>query len=342
MNRTIGLSQITIVVSVSAVIIATVAVVYLSQVLVEKGSVPMAVQADSTTLQQYQVSKLAAEIQKIRSDTQGSLFWLKMIALFVTVGGAIGGYLVGQSRATQARISFEDRKNVDSVYQSIIQELSSNAPLLRAAAGVKLGSILESFPAEWHVRTERQEQLIKLTKQVIASALAIEENNTVLKTLTISLVLHKPWKNDAKEETRQYSDVRGVDLSGAQAKDAYWARADFSYTDFYRAEMQRNSFRKSILRSAQFRDAKLNEAVLVDSDCEGANFKFADLRKADLSGANLRKVSFEEAHVYNCVLTGAVFGDNPEYQVDISENGDNSQMISFSEWIGANGHQISD
>jgi len=55
----------------------------------------------------YEISKLDAEIRQIRSDTGGSLFALKVIALFVTVGGAVGGYLIGQSRTTQARISRE-------------------------------------------------------------------------------------------------------------------------------------------------------------------------------------------------------------------------------------------
>src|SRR5262245_32493089 len=45
----------------------------------------------------YEISKLDAEIRQIRSDTSGSLFVLKLIALFVTVGGAVGGYLIGQS-----------------------------------------------------------------------------------------------------------------------------------------------------------------------------------------------------------------------------------------------------
>ncbi|MGH7998554.1 MAG: pentapeptide repeat-containing protein [Brasilonema sp.] len=338
MTRKVGLTQLTIVVLVVVLIFATVTIVYLSQILVERGAIPINVQANSTTKQQYEISKVAAEIQRIRSDTQGSLFWLKMIALFVTVGGAVGGYLIGQSRATQARISFEDRKNVDLAYQSIVQELSSEAPLLRAAAAVKLGSILESFPAEWNVSEKRQLQLVQLTKQIIASALAIEENDKVLKTLTISLMFHKPWEKCVGEK-KQYSDVRGQDLSGVKAIDSYWARADFTYTDFYRAQLQNSSFRKSILCSAQFRDAKLNEAVLADSNCEEANFKFADLRNADFSRANLRKASFEGAHVFGCILVKAEFGDNPEYLVDISENGDNSQMISFSEWLKANSYQ---
>src|SRR5437879_2333203 len=78
----------------------------------------------------YEISKLDAEIRQIRSDTGGSLFALKMIALFVTVGGAVGGYLIGQSNTTKARISFEDRKNVDEVFQSIIQELAHESPIL--------------------------------------------------------------------------------------------------------------------------------------------------------------------------------------------------------------------
>ena len=43
-----------------------------------------------TAKDSYEISKLDAEIRKIRSDTAGSLFALKVIALFVTVGGAVG------------------------------------------------------------------------------------------------------------------------------------------------------------------------------------------------------------------------------------------------------------
>jgi len=46
-------------------------------------------------ISRYEVERLKAQIKQIRSDTAGSLFWLKMVALFVTVGGAVGGYLVG-------------------------------------------------------------------------------------------------------------------------------------------------------------------------------------------------------------------------------------------------------
>ena len=159
--------------------------------LTEQERMRLVSQISGSTRDKYEISKLDAEISQIRSETAGSRFALNLIALFVTVGGAAGGYLIGQSSATQARIEFDDRKNVDTVYQTIVQELSADAEILRAAAAVKLGSILKSFPAEWHVSGPRKKQLIELTKQVLAAALAIEENKKVLKTISINLRLHK-------------------------------------------------------------------------------------------------------------------------------------------------------
>ncbi len=137
MNKNIGLSQLTIIGLVIIVLIAIVTIVFLSQELVEKDAFTP-VMNESNLKEVREIDKLAAEVKQIRSDTAGSLFWLKMIALFVTVGGAVGGYLIGQSNITHKRIAFENRKEVDSVYQSIVQELSDVKPILRAAATVKL------------------------------------------------------------------------------------------------------------------------------------------------------------------------------------------------------------
>jgi cell division protein FtsB len=247
-----------------------------------------------------EIAKLAAEIYQLRSDTSGSLFWLKMIALFVTVGGAVGGYLLGLSRTTQQKLEFEDRKNVDQVYHAIIQELSQPQPILRATAAVKLGSILESFPKEWAVKGAAKNQIIKRTKQVLAAALAIESDEKVLKTITIALPLHKPWKDLPEEKAKEkYGDMSGLDLSSAKAKDAYWARVDFSYADFYKAELQGASFRNAILNDAQFRESQLQNGVLIEADCKGANFKMADLSGADFTGAkNLDAAKFNQT-IYN-------------------------------------------
>ena len=182
MKRNSGLNQLEIVLVVLAIFVASTGIVYWAQAVVEQNAIPAT--GTASTKDQFQMAKIAAEIRQIRSDTTGSLFWLKMIGLFVTVGGAVGGYLVGQNAATRARIDFEHRKDVEAAYQAIVQELSNDSPLLRAAAVVKLGMLLRSFPHEWNVEEDRRKQLIDLTKRVLAASLSIEKDATVLKALT--------------------------------------------------------------------------------------------------------------------------------------------------------------
>jgi len=300
--------------------------VYGTQYLVDKDIVVSSKELADKKVE-YEITKLDAEISKIRSDTSGSLFWLKLIALFVTVGGAVGGYLLGQSRTTLARLDFENRKNVDEVYQSIVQELADESPILRAAAAVKLGSVLKSFPVEWTVIEARKRQMVELTKQVLAAALSIEDNPKVLKTLTISLALDKSdlGNNRAK--------LQAVDLSGARASDAYWADCDFTYADFYAADLSKVSFRRSLLQGTQYRESNLQQAVFNEAICQKTSFKLADLRGASFREATLEYVSFENAKVYNVAMEGATLVNVLDCEVDISENGDGSVVISVQEWL---------
>lgn len=321
-----GLSSLSIFSLVSALFFLILLVTYGAQYLTDRAIVVTSDQlSDKKT--EYEITKLEAEISQIRSDTAGSLFWLKLIALFVTVGGAIGGYLIGQSRATQAKLDFENRKNVDEVYQSIVRELADESPILRAASAVKLGSVLKSFPSEWNVSDIRKVQLIQLTKQVLAASLSIETDKKVLKTLTINLALHKSNSND------ELVNVEGIDLSGAKAEDAYWARCNFKYTDFYAANLSRASFRKSNLIGAQFRESNLTNAVFAESDCSNTNFKMADLRGASFEKANLNFANFELAKVHSVSLLAANLKNITDCKVDISKEGDGSQLVSISDWL---------
>ena len=326
MRKSPGLSDRTIAALVLLVLAAVIAVVYLSQVIVEKGAFsPVTGSVDLK--QQREVDKLDAEIRQIRSDTGGSLFWLKLAGVFVTVGTAVGGYLLGQSRNTHKRLELEKWNNVNALYQGIVQELSSDSKLLRAAAAAKLGKFLQSFPTEWDLTPQRHEELRDLTKKVLSASLAIETEPKVLKTLTIAIALSDP--------SQELGDLHQVDLSGAHAEDAYWARIDFTDADFYRADLTRASLRKSVLTRAQFRDTKLNDAVLADASCEAANVKSTDLRGADLSGAMLKKASFEGAKVFGVKLDPATtFGENPDHEVDVSELGNGSETISTAQWLG--------
>jgi uncharacterized protein YjbI with pentapeptide repeats len=331
LNKILTLNALTVGILVVTLLIVIFLLVDNRQQKAVEGLVPpIPEKSPGNAKEPFEIAKLRAEIEQIRSDTSGSLFWLKLIAVFVTVGGAVGGYLLAQTRASRDRIEFEDRKNVDLAYQSIVQELSSAAPLLRAAAAVKLGSILSAFPSEWKVSEERKLQLQQLTKDVLAAALATEENEKVLKTITIAIAQHKNIGTNFVD----LADLRGIDLSGAKAADAYWAKADFTYADFFKADLHGASFRKSILRGAQFRESILTNAVFCDADCCETNFKFADLRNVDFTGAKLSRVNFEEAKVYGVKLTKAIIEISDEFvKVDKSPNGDGIKLITVGQWL---------
>ena len=358
--------SLTIALSVVGLLVVVLGLVYFSQYMIERDALSPA--ADPAELRELrEVDKLSAEIRQIRSDTGGSLFWLKLVGVLVTVGGAVGGYLIGQSRSTRKRIEFEDRRKVDELYQQMVVELASPSELLRTAAAVKLGELLRAFPQEWQVSDSRRDELVQLTKQVLAASLAIEEEAKVLKTLTIQVVLHQPWADDEEATRRchpwddsaepvsksEYGDLRGADLSNARADDAYWARVDFTDADLYKATLKDASFRNAILVRAQFRETFFEGAVLAGADCEGANFKLADLSGADLSNANLRDARFEDSDLRNvdftgarlsgtkflepkvagAIIAGAVF-DGAEGQVDLSpKDRGPKKLVSVSEWI---------
>lgn len=319
------LTQPVIVLVVLLVLAVMLVMSFLLQSRAERGALSPIVAGGSSARELREIDKLDAEIKQIRSDTGGSLFWLKMAGLFVTVGAAVGGYLIGQAKTTKDRLDFEHRQSVDATYHALIQELSVDTPLLRVASAMRLGKLLESPPVEWRVSDDRREELSRLTKQVLAASLAIEKEEKVLKALTIALGLHT--------EESEHADLRELDLSGAKAKDAYWARIDFRYADFYRADLTDASLRKALLDGAQFRQTILANAVLTEASCEGATFKLADLRGANLDGAKLRGATFENVRVFGASLVGAEIGQNPDGQVDISPEGDASKTMPVGEWL---------
>lgn len=341
-----GLSLPLIILLVIVTLVGLVLIVSISQFVVEQNALTPLAEVDTTTLrEQREIDKLAAEIRQIRSDTAGSLFWMRLIAVFVTVGGAIGGFLLGQSRNTRMRLDFEQTKTVEEVYQSIIQKLSDESPLLRASAIVKLGTILREFPIEWRVSNDEinqriEAQIVQHTKDVLANALAIEENTRVLKAITINLIKHRLVDDETGNPIPRpnsgdpYNDARGLDLSFAQAEDAYWAWTDFSGSDFFKAELSMTSFRGSILKYAQFREACLRKTVFKDSICEGTNFAHADLREADFSRASLKGVNFDGAKIAGAKFAEATIQDTSlDVMVNASTEEENEELVSLRDWL---------
>ena len=318
--RRIGLTQPVVIALVVLVLVATLAIAFLLQLQAERNALTP-VGGGASVREQREIDKLNAEIKQIRSDTGGSLFWLKMAGLFVTVGAAVGGYLVGQSRNTrerleaeqqvaQERLEFEHRQNIDTTYHSIVEELTVASPLLRAASAMKLGKLLQAPPVEWHLTPERERELGDLTEQILAAALAIETEPKVLKALTIALALHTP--------DSEAGDLRSLDLSGARAADAYWARIDFRYADFYR---------RADLTDASLRSAAAERAVPEASSgtpCSRTG-RGRELQARPRRGSHRRRTAaanFEDVRVFGARLDGAS-ASNPDcgrrlYTVDVT------------------------
>jgi len=59
----------------------------------------------------------------------------------------------------------------------------------------------------------------------------------------------------------------------------------------------------------------------------------ADLRGVSFEKASLNSVNFEYAKVHSISLTDAQIEKTPDCQVDISEKGDGSQLISVRTWL---------
>jgi hypothetical protein len=327
-------------VTVVIVLAAVMAAGYVLQAFVQHDALTSPGGSTAGLKEQREVDKLTAEVKQIRSDTGGSLYWLKLAAVFVTVGAGVGGYLIAHSRSTRERLAAEDRRTelrlaferrgqVDAAYQAMVLELSSPSAILRANAAMKLGKVLQAPPVEWQLEDERRDEIWSLTKQLLAASLAIETEPKVLKALTIAVALH------ATED--EHGDLRSLDFSLAKASDAYWARIDFRYADFYRADLTGASLRKAKLGGAQFRETVLARAVLAEAKCEKANFKFTDLRHADLSGADLTGASFESAKVHGVLLTGATLDALADHDVDLSERGDGSDVVNVQDWVSRSG-----
>ena len=100
MTRTWRLNEsLTIALSVVGLLVVVLGLVYFSQYMIERDA--LSPSADPAALREVrEIDKLSAEIRQIRSDTGGSLFWLKLVGVLVTVGRS-GGRLPRRRRAVR-------------------------------------------------------------------------------------------------------------------------------------------------------------------------------------------------------------------------------------------------
>jgi len=119
-------------------------------------------------------------------------------------------------------------------------------------------------------------------------------------------------------ETDDSEVQNGLDLSGADLRDANLFRADLRGASLFRAN----------LIEADLRGASLFRANLIEADLFRADLREADLREADLSEADLSRADLREVNLSEAVMTdskglseeqksdfiqrGAIFKDSPE------------------------------
>ena len=130
-------------------------------------------------------------------------------------------------------------------------------------------------------------------------------------------------------------DLRGLNLRGADLREADFTLSDLRGADFTGANLRRADFREADLRKVNLRNADLGladlrHANLRKADLRDANFAWAKLQLANLQEADLRGVDIENqaslqyvgisaSHLYSgrkttrADLTGAIRTDSDFY-----------------------------
>lgn len=145
--------------------------------------------------------------------------------------------------------------------------------------------------------------------------------------------------------TLRETDLRGADLSGANLRNAELRRANLSQAKLVGADLSGANLRWADLSGASLRWADLSEAKLSGANLRGADLSCANLLNAslvysDLTQSNLIEVDWMGADLSGATLTGAKMHEVLRYGlkteglicewVDLSENGDRSQIYRLS------------
>ena len=118
--------------------------------------------------------------------------------------------------------------------------------------------------------------------------------------------------SDLRNANLSWADLRKANLSGADLSDADLHSSDLrnanlSNTVLNRAKLWCTSLSNSNLNSADLIWADLRGADLHSSDLRNANLSWAALRQADLSNTNLKDANIDNADLFNTDLLGAKY-----------------------------------
>lgn len=104
-------------------------------------------------------------------------------------------------------------------------------------------------------------------------------------------------KNGLECADLRETDLRRLDLSGANLRHAWLNSVDFRNTILDSADLRGAKLNRSVLWHASLKNADLRGADLSDTDCWSASFKGANLENANLRDAHLIDTDIADFHV---------------------------------------------
>lgn len=135
------------------------------------------------------------------------------------------------------------------------------------------------------------------------------------------------------------ADLNGADFSGTDLRQANLCQVNLSGANLSGANLRWADLSGANLRGADLNEAKLSGANLYGANLSNANLTNASLVHADLTLANLNGADWVGADLSGSTLSGAKLYDVPRFGikaeevtcewVDLSSNGDNSQVYRF-------------
>ena len=183
-----------------------------------------------------------------------------------------------------------------------IEDLLQNSAFLSIVALLAQITIIASLFGWWFGRTERRENELFATWQVINDA---DQDKSGVVRVALERLLRKEFSLeglDIQNTNLEYANLRRADLEGANLKGTYLLGANLGRANLKGANLEGADLEGAILGGANLEGAYLFGTYLGDADLGGAN-----LEGAYLIGANLEGAYLFEANLGRADLEGAIF-----------------------------------
>lgn len=137
---------------------------------------------------------------------------------------------------------------------------------------------------------------------------------------------HKLWLNGEEGGERANlidKDLRGLDMDGADMRDARMEHVDMRYASMRNADMRNAHMRDAnmeyiYMRSANMENAdmvnvNMRFAIMMGANMEDANMEYADIRNAIMDGTNMKGANID----YSCLplWCGSLYADFDDKQL---------------------------